>query len=149
MGTRGKRPPSLAETLGADNATLSRLRQHADHLLKAETAIARALPVDLAEHWKVAAVDNRRVRLVAFSAAWATRLRFESENVRRALADAGYGSITSVDVRIGSPPPEPRPTTRRELPETARRQLESAARGIDAPELAAALRRLARRRPSD
>lgn len=82
--------------------------------------------------------------LLVANAGWATRLRYQQNAIRRELARRLRRHIERVDIRVrpmeeAAPPPR-RP---RRLSDDARRQIETAARCIDDPGLATALRRLA------
>lgn len=107
------------------------------------------LPPEARRGVRVAACDDDRLVLLVDNAGWATRLRYQQNAIRRNLARRLRRHIERVDIRV-RPVDEPlAPTgTPRRLSESARRRIEGAARCVGNPELAAALRRLAKSGPS-
>ncbi len=143
----GKRPipPAVGRIFEDPHGTLAALRRQARTLQELEEAIADALPGQLAGQWRLAAAGGQQARLIAYSSAWATQLRFSETAIRTALTRCGLHGIRRVSVRVAAPPPAPRPPQpSRNLSEVARRCLESAARTQTDPNLAAAFLRLAR-----
>jgi hypothetical protein len=112
-------------------------------------ALRRALPADLAVHLSAAHLRDATLIVVADGPAWATRLRFLEPELKAALDARTRRVVRRVAVRVGPPVPAPRapaPAASRPLSAAARAALESGAAGVTDPKLAAALRRLARRR---
>jgi hypothetical protein len=112
-------------------------------------ALRRALPADLAAHLGAAHLRDATLIVVADGPAWATRLRFLEPELKAALDARTRRVVRRVAVRVGPPVSAPRasaPPASRPLSAAARAALESGAAGVTDPKLAAALRRLARRR---
>lgn len=112
-------------------------------------ALRRALPADLAAHLVGAQQRDAELLIVADGPAWATRLRFLEPELKAALDARTRRVVRRVVVRVGPPPAPPRPAApppSRPLSPAARAALEAGAAQVSDPRLAAALRRLARRR---
>jgi hypothetical protein len=112
-------------------------------------ALRRALPADLAAHLSAAHLRDATLIVVADGPAWATRLRFLEPELKAALDARTRRVVRRITVRVGPPPPPPRPAApppARPLSAAARAALEAGAAEVSDPKLAAALRRLARRR---
>lgn len=86
--------------------------------------------------------------LLVANAGWATRLRYQQDAIRRELARRMRRHIERVDIRVRpmEEPAAPEMSPRR-LSDSARSRLEAAARCVDNPRLAEALRRLAALKP--
>jgi hypothetical protein len=112
-------------------------------------ALRRALPADLAAHLGAAHLRDATLIVVADGPAWATRLRFLEPELKAALDARTRRVVRRIAVRVGPPAPPPRPAAPpppRRLSAAARAALEAGAAEVSDPALAAALRRLARRR---
>ncbi len=103
------------------------------------------LPSPLAEHCRIANARGRTIIVYVDSAAWATQLRFLSDQLAKALLGEGGGRL---QVRVQ---PLSRPSARRRgrpplrlSPDNAR-LLEETAEAVSDEALGRALRRLARR----
>jgi len=114
-------------------------------------ALRRALPADLAAHLSAAHLRDATLIVVADGPAWATRLRFLEPELKAALDARTRRVVRRVAVQVGPPtatlrsaPATPPPS--RPLSAAAREALEAGAAKVADPKLAAALRRLARRR---
>jgi hypothetical protein len=119
----------LGAALAARDALLQRVR--------------RALPDEIAPHCTGAALEGQVLRLLADSAAWATRLRYLGRELARALRADGI-ALSVVEVRV-LPPDARRERTRRRGARPsgdAARCVEQTAEGVDDPALRAALLRL-------
>lgn len=148
MPKRPAGPRHVAALLGSEalGAMVAEARS-GDRLL---AALRRALPADLAAHLGAAHLRDATLVLVADGPAWATRLRFLEPELKAALDARTRRVVRRVQVRVGPPPVSraapARPPVARPLSPAARAALESGAAGVADPELAATLRRLARRR---
>ncbi|MES1942879.1 hypothetical protein PC39_02090 [Salinisphaera sp. PC39] len=103
------------------------------------------MPAEARDQVRVAACDERGLVLHVANGGWATRLRYQQNTIRRALAQRMRRDVPRVDIRVrpmAGPAAAPRPPRR--LSDDARKQLGATARCVeDNPALAAALRRLA------
>lgn len=122
--------------------------RHARALQHLDKALRRRLPQELADHVHVANARDKRLVMIADSAAWATRLRFHRGDVLRGLRSPEGLEITRLDIQVRPRGKEPRAQRRPQPPSAAAcRDMEAAASHIGDEELADALRRLARIRP--
>ena len=117
--------------------------------------IQQALPAVIgrtgAEHVGVADLFEGRLLLIADSGAWATRLKYQKEQISRVLAQQLRANVDEITVRVRPPaaPPVPRTYRPRRLTPAARRQIRQTASHVSDPGLAEALGRLAAAGPGD
>jgi hypothetical protein len=147
MTKRPTGPRPIASLLGS--TALGGVVEEARSGDRVLAALRRALPADLATHLSAAHLRDATLIVVADGPAWATRLRFLEPELKAALDARTRRIVRRVAVRVGPPPIAPRapgPKPSRPLSEAARAALEAGALKVTDPKLAAALRRLARRR---
>jgi hypothetical protein len=136
---------SIDEVIGNEDA-LRRLRSAVAAQEALLARIRAMLPGELAPHCVGATVDGHTLRLLADSAAWATRLRYLGRDlIRRLRADAI--AVSAVEVRLLPSDARAEPVRRRTArpSDSAAVCLEQTADGIGDPALRAALQRLGRR----
>ncbi len=124
---------------------MERIARHSEALMQLQRRLRDLLPSPLAEHCHVANARGRTIIVYVDSAAWATQLRFLSDQLAKTLLGEGGGRL-KVRVRPSSRPSAPRKTrpAPRLSPDNARLLRESAG-AISDEALGRALRRLARR----
>lgn len=147
MTKRPTGPRPIASLLGS--TALGGVVEEARSGDRVLAALRRALPADLAAHLSAAHLRDATLIVVADGPAWATRLRFLEPELKAALDARTRRVVRRVTVRVGPPPAAPRapgPKPSRPLSAAARAALEAGAEQVTDPRLAAALRRLARRR---
>ncbi len=109
-------------------------------------AVRSALADELRPHCLHAALEGARLSLLTDGPAWASRLRFAAPELLAALAARGT-MAAQVRIRVapvaGSGAVAERPAVRERLSPGTVAHLRAAAAGMDDPELAAALLRLA------
>ncbi len=129
------------------DAPLAALLRHTQALQNLENALRHCLPEPLNQHFRLARVDApTRLVLVTDSAVWATQLRYRSRELLEGMARAGGVACRKVEIKIGplsGPPPRPAPP--RPMSAATAQCIHRSAAHIGDAELAAALRRLARR----
>jgi hypothetical protein len=116
--------------------------------MRLQRQVRQALEPDLRPHCLHATLEAGRLTLVTDSPVWASRLRFAAPLLLVLLGGDGPAA-TEVRVRVAPPPAERFGSGRRpalQLSATAVSHLLGAAAAMDDPDLAAALRRLARSR---
>lgn len=121
------------------------LMEEARALYLLQQNLAKILPEPLVSHVQVMRIDDDRISLAADSAVWASQLRYRRSAILRHMSQAARRPLQRLEIKI-SPlyaPPLVR-TVRRCLSARAAQNLEFAAGSVNDPELAAALRRLAR-----
>jgi hypothetical protein len=142
----GSTPQTIQSLLHAAEPDLARLIGRARFLARVRAALVETLPDRAAARIHVAGYDDYCLTLHVAEAAWATRLRYMEADLCRALARRMRLQIDRVQIRVrpvvaaGPEPGEPRS---RVLSAETRQLLERSAAHIDAPDLAAALYRLA------
>lgn len=141
-----KKPPrSVSALLRSPPRALAHVIRQAAFLQEIEDVVHGGLPPEARGQVRVAACDRDRLLLLVGNAGWATRLRYQQNAIRRELARRMRRHVERVEIRVRPmdeiAPPQAAP---RRLSDDARRQIETAAGCVDNPELAAALRRLAK-----
>jgi hypothetical protein len=138
----------LGHLLQTQGTSLPPVFLRARRLAEVTRVLRTALPGQLAEHCLGVNIVRNTLVLFADSAPWATRLRYEQKAILAAISRETGLSFARISLRV-------QPRSRRKAPKSASRRghrispasrevLEAAARGISDPDLAAALRRLAR-----
>lgn len=118
-------------------------------LLRAlDEALRDCLPAECSAHCRATGLADGTLYLVADSPVWRARLHFYSNRIIRHFNRLGKFSLARVKIRVahGLEPPrvEREPGPARTLPAASARALRSLADEAGDPELARALRRLAR-----
>ena len=125
------------------------LRRRASALGELDRHLGECLPPDCREHCRVAAVAGDTLILLADSPGWRSRVHFLAPEIIRHFRRVAKPEIAHLRVRVDRttvPLQRPRIPVMRALPSAAdARALGALADDVDEPELAAALRRLARR----
>ena len=144
-----KRPfgKSLASILAAADNGLQPLFVHAHRLQTLNRMLRGALGEPLGPHVSLCNIRTDTAIVTADSPAWLTQLRYQAPTVLHILqSQQGLESLRKVRFKVqpASEPAEPvSPPRRASLSLSGAETLKSAAEGIQAPELAEALRRLA------
>lgn len=140
-----KPPRSVNDLLRSPPQTLASVLRRAAFLQEIEAVVRDGLPAGARGQVRVAACDERGLVLHVANGGWATRLRYQQNAIRRALAQRMRRDVPRIDIRVrpmAAPTPPRRPPRR--LSDGARAQIGATARCVaDNPGLAAALRRLA------
>ncbi len=133
----------ILDQVGISDATALTVRARA--LMAFERQVLVCLPQDLAANCHVAGVRDGCLRLIADSAAWAARLRFQEPLLLKALNQRGTHEVRRIHVRV-SPREQAHSLPKRKLKLSAEnvQLLVQTARALEDPRLAQALLRLAR-----
>ena len=125
----GKKFFRVSDVITDHGASLGKLLQQANLLVKVEHLIAASLEPGLAAHFQAGAIRENRLILISPSASWATMLRMEAPGIIKSLHLSGYTQIEHIDIRV-APLVEPRetPRKRRSLPPAAQQALKQMAR---------------------
>lgn len=142
-----RKPPSpISRILHQKDSKLRELTARAHELRKLEAALKRYLPASLAAHVELANLRGQVLILSADSAAWATRLRYHRKALIARLSEESGAPVRDMRIKVSprarllrevAPPQPPGPG--------ARKHMLNAADQIADPELAGAMRKLARR----
>ena len=129
-------PQPMSRLLKAPSRGLARLMAQARRLQALDQRLHKLVEPQMAAQVQVAALHDACLVLVTPSAALATRLRMDSDELLRALNAEGGQHIRELKIRI-APLSRPRsePRKRRKLPETARQSLRRFARDTGDEEL--------------
>ncbi len=127
----------------------SRLRLRLAQTRDLDRLLQACLPEEARPHCRAGGISNGRLVVVADSAAWATRIRFQERQLLARMHTVSRGA-TAVPERIrvcvsplGTVRRKPLPAVH--VPATARESLLITAAGVSDPRLARALRQMARR----
>jgi hypothetical protein len=146
---RSRKPFQIRDLLNSSDA--SGLFSRARALGQLDALVHQLIPSPLNQHCRVLAVRDDTLILAADSAAWATRLRYQSPQLIRQLAGVSSVKLLAVQVRVRAA--ESRPARRsfplrRPVSVQKSLALKQAARNVTDTGLKAALLRLAGRRTS-
>ncbi len=146
MVERLKRTTSLQQALKR-STVLSSMVTRGHELARIQRELARLLPPELEGRWGVANLRDGELVLYTGSPAWATRLRFLSQDLMRRLGEReSLPQIRRIRVRVCMPLAREQEVRQRK-PSLSRRSaglLEEVAADLDHEGLRSALRRLAR-----
>ena len=143
---KGGGPGRLQGILRRPAGDVAAIRRQTAWLEDATRRLNGVLPPRLHGHWQVAGVSARALVITAESPVWATPLRANQAALLDAAAALSESRPERLTIRLAATrQPPPRRAGQTMSTETAD-HLESAAKGIDDPRLAASLRRLASRR---
>ncbi|MFI4967589.1 MAG: DciA family protein [Gammaproteobacteria bacterium] len=143
-----KRPDPLSHMLSAKGTHLTSLAAEARKLEALRQCVLRSLDPETASHCLGADLKDGVLTLFMDSGAWTTTLRYQSQTILTAVQAAAKQPCRTLKLKVLPDPkpgvaPKPPP---RDLSAETRRLLESTAGGVDDPDLAGSLRRLARSR---
>jgi hypothetical protein len=79
--------------------------EHARFLQQLDARLRAALPDSLSQHVRVANLQDDRLVMLADSAAWATRLRYQRQRVLQTLWQAYSIRCQSFEVKVSPPSP--------------------------------------------
>lgn len=140
---------SITTLLTNKDSALCRLSDRARYLATLDRAVRSQLPASIADHCRVANLRDNILVLQVDGTVWATKLRYQLPQI---LADLqclpDLKGLDSVRVRVAPPQTlqAPPPMARPRLSEQSAELLRQTADSTPDPDLAAALRRLARHR---
>ena len=140
-------PLRINKLLARMDPSIRRVLETSEVLRQLQAVLERLLPANLASHCRLANYKDNVLFLYTTSSAWATRIRLEAPQLREYLSRyQEFKNIQQVRVRIDSSP-----SIAAHKLETLQISTQSAkiinelAENINVPELADALKRLARR----
>lgn len=96
----GKKVFRVSEIITDHGASLGKLLQRANLLIKVEQLISDYLEPGMAAHFQAGAIRENRLILISPSSSWATRLRMEAPGIIEHLHISGYTRIEHVDIRV-------------------------------------------------
>ena len=138
---------SLADILAATNNGLQPLFIHAHRLQTVNRALRGALGEPLGPHVSVSNIRTDTAIIAADSPAWLTQLKYLAPTVLHILQEQkGFESLRKVQFKVqpaSQSTEDTRPPRQASLSPSGASILNSAAEGIQDPDLAEALRRLA------
>ena len=143
---KGDGPGRLQGILRRSSSDIAAIRRQTALLERATRTLNESLPPRLHGHWQVASLSADALIVTAESSVWATPLRAYQSTLIEAAARLLGVEPKRLKIRLAAPPPTRPPKESVVLSTEAATHLESAARGMEDPRLAASLRRLASRR---
>ncbi len=134
--------------LSAKGTRLTSLAAEARKLEALRQCVLRSLDPETASHCLGADLKDGILTLFMDSGAWTTTLRYQNQSILAAVEAAAKQPCRTLKLKVLPDPkpgvaPKPPP---RDLTAETRQLLESTASGVDDPDLAGSLRRLARGR---
>ena len=90
----------LRDLLANGNPRLASLKARIKARSGVLEQVRSALPARLAVHVASAGIDQGRLTVGVSGAVWASRLRYESENLRRVIGTAPNTAVHSVRIRV-------------------------------------------------
>jgi hypothetical protein len=103
--TAMQKPKALSELLNISSKTLGDLNRRLDERSRVLSWVQAALPAKLAAEVISAGLDQGKLSIGVSSAAWASRLRYLTADLRKSVGEASQTTILSVRVRVVPPPP--------------------------------------------
>lgn len=140
--------PKKLGAIVAENQSLNQLYAQAQMRAATMAAIKRQLPDQLTGHLVVAGVTNRCLTLLASNAAWATEARCKTPEIIDSLREIPeFSDLHSLRIKIASAQPAASQESKRgrTISALGAARLDSAAASVEDPDIAAALKKLARR----
>lgn len=128
--------------LKSRSSGLGQLLKHARKLEQLDQKLANILEPDISGRVRVAALHDHRLVLITPSAALATRLRLDSEDLLKALQAVGVKGISQIQIRTAPlSQVEVIQRRKRQLPEIGRKSLQRFARDSGDDEILDLVRR--------
>ncbi len=132
----------VSEMLKSRSSGLGQLLKHARKLEQLDQKLANILEPDISGRVRVAALHDHRLVLITPSAALATRLRLDSEDLLKALQAVGVKGISQIQIRTAPlSQVEVIQRRKRQLPEIGRKSLQRFARDSGDDEILDLVRR--------
>src|SRR5580700_3744582 len=100
-----RKPQTIHEILRGSGARLTALRTQTSNRAAVLAHVCAALPPNLAKAVASAGVGDGRLTLGVVGAAWASRLRYVTETLRKRVGESLGVEIRSVRIRVVPPPP--------------------------------------------
>lgn len=130
-----KKTVRVADVLTNHSSSLGGLLKRASFLMQLEHLLAGFLDPAMSAHFRVADYREKRLLLLAPTAAWATSLRMQAPQLVADLQRAGFADIERIDVRVAPVVDLPVTSrTRRPLSPAAKLAFEQMARLADKDE---------------
>jgi hypothetical protein len=90
----------LNHLLNIPGKTLTSLRVRLDERSNVLAAVQRALPAKLAARVRSAGIDQGRLTIGVSGAVWASRLRYQTSELRKVVGDELKAAILTVRIRV-------------------------------------------------
>ncbi len=97
-------PRSLSDLLSRTGNKLTDLKDRSQQRARVLEQVQAALPARLALAVASAGVDQGRLTIGVVGAVWASRLRYLTESIRKAVSASSGSAILSVRIRVVPPP---------------------------------------------
>jgi hypothetical protein len=124
-----KKTVRVADVLSNHSSSLGGLLKRASLLMQLEHLLAGFLDPAMSAHFRVANYHEKRLLLIAPTAAWATSLRMQAPELLAELQRVGFADIERIDVRVAPVVDLPVTSrTRRSLSPAAQQAFEQMAR---------------------
>lgn len=95
-----QKPMPLSHLLNISGKTLTSLRARLDDRSNVLAAVQRALPAKLAAQVHSAGIDQGRLTIGVAGAVWASRLRYQTSDLRKAVGNDLQAAILTVRIRV-------------------------------------------------
>lgn len=117
----GGNSSSVGDVIADPHSSLASLFHQARTLARVESLLTGYASPEVAAQFQVAAMREDRLVLLTPSAAWATRLRMQAEQMLQFLQVSGFAHLRYIDIRVAplSREPDPPQRVRRTLSPTA------------------------------
>lgn len=97
---RGSGAASVRDVLSGSGNAFAMLLNQAKLLAEVESVLSRFVSQDELGKFQVAALHQDRLVLIAPTAAWATRLRMQTQPMLRFLRSSGYPQLGHIEVLV-------------------------------------------------
>jgi len=93
----------VSDLMAGNSPRLRKLAARLEERSQTAEHVRGALPPELARHIATAGLDKGRLTIGVTSAAWASRLRYQTDTLRKRVGHSLRAEITSVRVRVIPP----------------------------------------------
>jgi hypothetical protein len=100
---------NISELLTSGSKRLTTLTSQSRERSVVLAHVCSGLPPKLAENVASAGVEEGRLTIGVIGAAWASRLRYVTETLRKRVSESMGVEIQSVRIKVVPPPPKPEP----------------------------------------
>jgi hypothetical protein len=98
-----QKPKALSELLNIPGKALGDLQRRLEDRSRVLNLVKAALPAKLAAEVVSAGIDQGKLNIGVSSAAWASRLRYLTADLRESVGEASQATILSVRIRVVPP----------------------------------------------
>jgi len=139
-----KKPQSVKQVISSRNSGLKNLLHKSSKLDRLNQELAQQLPPPLSQHCTIASIENETLTLIVDSPVWASRARFQTQNIIRGMTKFNVKSV-NIKTKLAFNSPQPPKKHQTKMSAETSNLLIQLANTSSTPKLKQALLRLSRR----